>query len=834
MQTVTPAHATGAIRAIQIGSADQSALTLDHNFARIIDGLGKQAGQAPAPALLSLAPTLTAIAGGLAAVARQDDPALTFEGRSPSDPASDASVAIDAALPCQVQHVRAIHSTAIDQSAGSAPVQPPASDPSGADPAYHALPDKAPTGVEPGRTPVLNAAPGSTGGTAISAIQGGLTPFALAQPASRLALPTQTPAPEAKALTRAAEFMPRQTTEAAPQALASATPRPALAARALPADSSAPAHGAAQVRPGAIPAPSATSLGVLAGLPPAALAIPPPSANEGPAGATIAFWPLAMTPRSGGLGTTPPQPDHAVQPAQNALSLADPVPKASWPGTQTFLPPQVATPTGVAPDDRGAAVGPVLPLWQASSSSLQTRSEMVSQLAAQGGFPASAPLKPEPKTTLPVQLSHRLPADLVQSAPRCAPNPASLMFAPSGADAGQRSDWRTRPAYIPARTGLDPTGAVALRDINGFEVGQVLSTLRLSVPAPRTEQPVRQVSVDVPSDGATFVAVPAAAASTTIASTATPSTTEGLTGGPVVAASGGVFADAPSVVSPPPVASPAPIYAPVPTQATSLGGAVQPDLAAQPKSLPAQPAVVPGADPSSKVTLSLPALVVTYPPSVESSWHLRHGAQKPPADAPLQGPAAATGDQKLTAAAFAGNAVQASVPDYPAVADRPDAAALAADPGAVSASGHMLVGPAMSGSAVAASVAASVAQQMIAQIALEPEGIIDVALNPEELGRLRFELHQHGDQVRVHLVAERPDTLDLLRRHADELLAELRQAGFGGAELSFGAWGKGRSHPAAANASSDADGQQPAASLPGPAAPSSQHASPGAGLHLRL
>ena len=36
------------------------------------------------------------------------------------------------------------------------------------------------------------------------------------------------------------------------------------------------------------------------------------------------------------------------------------------------------------------------------------------------------------------------------------------------------------------------------------------------------------------------------------------------------------------------------------------------------------------------------------------------------------------------------------------------------------------------------------------------------------------------------MTVERPDTLDLLRRHADQLLSDLRQAGFGNATLSFG------------------------------------------------
>jgi flagellar hook-length control protein FliK len=72
-----------------------------------------------------------------------------------------------------------------------------------------------------------------------------------------------------------------------------------------------------------------------------------------------------------------------------------------------------------------------------------------------------------------------------------------------------------------------------------------------------------------------------------------------------------------------------------------------------------------------------------------------------------------------------------------------------------------------------------------------PDAPTDLTLNPEELGRLRFEMTQSGDTIRVVLTVERADTLDLLRRNADHLMAEFKQAGFTGATLSFGQWGQG-------------------------------------------
>ncbi|MGB8811943.1 MAG: flagellar hook-length control protein FliK, partial [Paracoccaceae bacterium] len=73
-------------------------------------------------------------------------------------------------------------------------------------------------------------------------------------------------------------------------------------------------------------------------------------------------------------------------------------------------------------------------------------------------------------------------------------------------------------------------------------------------------------------------------------------------------------------------------------------------------------------------------------------------------------------------------------------------------------------------------------------------GTLELSLAPEELGRLHMSLVQDGDMVRVTLVAERPETLDLMRRHADQLSQEFRQAGFSGASLSFGQWGAGGSN----------------------------------------
>ena len=68
--------------------------------------------------------------------------------------------------------------------------------------------------------------------------------------------------------------------------------------------------------------------------------------------------------------------------------------------------------------------------------------------------------------------------------------------------------------------------------------------------------------------------------------------------------------------------------------------------------------------------------------------------------------------------------------------------------------------------------------------------VLEVRLDPEDLGRLSLSMQTEGDVLRVHLVAERSETLDLMRRHAADLAVELRAAGFDSVAFSFGRAGR--------------------------------------------
>ena len=81
------------------------------------------------------------------------------------------------------------------------------------------------------------------------------------------------------------------------------------------------------------------------------------------------------------------------------------------------------------------------------------------------------------------------------------------------------------------------------------------------------------------------------------------------------------------------------------------------------------------------------------------------------------------------------------------------------------------------------------AAQLAGTLVHRADGQTDVALSPEELGHVRLTMQadaQNPDRMVVMLTFERPETLDLFRRHADQLADALREAGFSGADISFG------------------------------------------------
>ncbi len=102
---------------------------------------------------------------------------------------------------------------------------------------------------------------------------------------------------------------------------------------------------------------------------------------------------------------------------------------------------------------------------------------------------------------------------------------------------------------------------------------------------------------------------------------------------------------------------------------------------------------------------------------------------------------------------------------------------------------HMLISalPALpqaapDGRAMAAHIATQLAQAGRAQ----PSGSTDIVLNPRELGQVRLNLQALDGAISVTIIAERPETADLMRRHMDMLTQEFRSLGYQDITISFG------------------------------------------------
>lgn len=71
-----------------------------------------------------------------------------------------------------------------------------------------------------------------------------------------------------------------------------------------------------------------------------------------------------------------------------------------------------------------------------------------------------------------------------------------------------------------------------------------------------------------------------------------------------------------------------------------------------------------------------------------------------------------------------------------------------------------------------------IAAQMATALSDAQNKSVQIALSPEELGRVRMVLSTTDTGVNVSIVAERPETLDLMRRNIEQLVGEFRELGY--------------------------------------------------------
>jgi hypothetical protein len=82
--------------------------------------------------------------------------------------------------------------------------------------------------------------------------------------------------------------------------------------------------------------------------------------------------------------------------------------------------------------------------------------------------------------------------------------------------------------------------------------------------------------------------------------------------------------------------------------------------------------------------------------------------------------------------------------------------------------------------------ARGVATQLAAAVSVDRRGVFEIRLSPEELGVVKLTLQVADGTVALAIEAERPETLELMRRNLDVLEREFRDAGFTSLNLSFG------------------------------------------------
>lgn len=88
---------------------------------------------------------------------------------------------------------------------------------------------------------------------------------------------------------------------------------------------------------------------------------------------------------------------------------------------------------------------------------------------------------------------------------------------------------------------------------------------------------------------------------------------------------------------------------------------------------------------------------------------------------------------------------------------------------------------------------AQVARQMVEVMQQQQNRPVELALNPVELGRVRMSIVAEDGGIIVHVLAERSETLDLLRRNIAQLGEEFKSLGYESIAFSFGEGSTGTS-----------------------------------------
>lgn len=79
----------------------------------------------------------------------------------------------------------------------------------------------------------------------------------------------------------------------------------------------------------------------------------------------------------------------------------------------------------------------------------------------------------------------------------------------------------------------------------------------------------------------------------------------------------------------------------------------------------------------------------------------------------------------------------------------------------------------------------SVSEQIVAVILQKSDSVTELVLAPKELGRIQMVVNSIETGLVLHITSERPETLDLVRRHIAELAQDLKAVGYQDVKFEF-------------------------------------------------
>ncbi len=94
-------------------------------------------------------------------------------------------------------------------------------------------------------------------------------------------------------------------------------------------------------------------------------------------------------------------------------------------------------------------------------------------------------------------------------------------------------------------------------------------------------------------------------------------------------------------------------------------------------------------------------------------------------------------------------------------------------------------------------MAREVAQQLVPVVRAVPGEVTEITLRPEELGRVQMRVSGQEGQILLQVVAERPETQDLMRRHIEIVERAFRDLGYSDIAFEFSTSGRQNRSPGA-------------------------------------